>query len=329
MNGRKGKDGRRVLRRRRSGRAWGRHTTASGDRTHVVPNVLSIAGTDPTGGAGIPADLKTFGALGAYGMAVVTAVVAQNTRGVRAFRAMDPAFVADQIDAVFEDVRVDAVKIGMVANARIAVRIAERLGHHRAPGIVLDPVMVAKSGDSLLDAEAVEVLRDVLVPMATVITPNLPEAAALLGTSRSWTAAAMRSGAAELRRLGSDWVLLKGGHLEGEPLAVDVLTNGTTTLELSAPRIATTNNHGTGCTLSSAMAALLPGLGVEGAARAAKTYLTGALAAGERLEVGRGHGPLHHFHALWPSDAAMRIRRGHIPGPAAPADRRRTKKTYP
>lgn len=265
----------------------------------MIANVLSIAGTDPTGGAGIQADIKTFSAMGAYAMAAITAIVAQNTQGVRAFVALDPDFVGDQIDAVFEDVRVDAVKIGMVATDGIAAVIAERLRRHKVRNIVLDPVMVAKSGDHLLEGDAVAAIRDLLVPLATVITPNLPEAGVLLGAKPEWTLDEMRTRVAELRKLGPQWVLLKGGHLNGSAESVDLLHGASGTVELSAPRLDTRNDHGTGCTLSAAIAALLPTSPVEDSVRAAKTYMHGALAASDELEVGQGHGPLHHFHQLW------------------------------
>lgn len=267
----------------------------------MIPNVLSIAGTDPTGGAGIHADLKTFSAQGAYGMAAITAVVAQNTQGVRSFVTLDPDFVADQIDAVFEDVRVDAVKIGMVASAAIAEAIAQRLTHHRAQRIVLDPVMIAKSGHALLRPDAIAAIRDRLVPLSTLITPNLPEAAVLLGVEPKWTHAEMHQRAQELLRLGPEWVLLKGGHLEGSSESTDILLGAEGSFEFSAPRLHTKNDHGTGCTLSAAIAALLPRHGMEESVRRAKDYLSGALAASDELNVGHGHGPLHHFHALWRS----------------------------
>lgn len=267
----------------------------------MIPNVLSIAGTDPTGGAGIHADLKTFSAQGAYGMAVVTAVVAQNTQGVRSFVTLEPNFIADQIDAVFEDVRVDAVKIGMVATAAIAEVIAGRLKHYGAQRIVLDPVMVAKSGHHLLRPDAIAAIRDVLVPLSTLITPNLPEAAVLLGVEPQWSAAEMQVRAKDLRKLGPEWVLLKGGHLEGSAESTDILLGSGGSVEFSAPRITTKNDHGTGCTLSAAIAALLPRYGMEESVRRAKDYLSGALAASGELTVGHGHGPLHHFHALWRS----------------------------
>ena len=268
----------------------------------MIPNVLTIAGTDPTGGAGIQADLKAFSANGAYGMSVVTAVVSQNTRGVGSIVAMDPEFVAEQIAAVFEDVRVDAVKIGMVANANIADAITQSLDKYAQCPVVLDPVMVAKSGDHLLNQDDVDAIRERLVPRATLITPNLPEASVLLGREvEMGSLAEMRESLNDLRALGAKWVLLKGGHLSGAE-STDILTGGDegdTTVELTAPRVDTINDHGTGCTLSAAIAALLPQHGYEEAVRRAKDYLTHALRHADELDVGAGHGPVHHFHALW------------------------------
>jgi hydroxymethylpyrimidine/phosphomethylpyrimidine kinase len=269
----------------------------------MIANVLSIAGSDPSGGAGIQADLKAFAALGAYGMAVITALTAQNTQGVRSFQTVESEFVAEQIDAIFADVRVDAVKIGMVATAEIAAAIADRLRHHAARNLVVDPVMVAKSGHHLLREDAVAALRETLVPIARVITPNLPEAGVLLGAGAPATLAEMRRAVRELHRLGPEWVLLKGGHLAGAD-STDLLFDGKTLTELPGPRIDTRNTHGTGCTLSSAIAALLPRFDMVEAVRRAKAYLTGAIAASDRLTVGSGHGPVHHFHALWTEDAA-------------------------
>lgn len=211
-------------------------------------NILSIAGTDPTGGAGIQADLKTFAALGTYGMAAITAVVAQNTLGVRDFVTLDPLFVAAQIDSVFDDVRVDAVKIGMVATAAIAEAIADRLIYHNAINVALDPVMVAKCGDHLLKGDAVAAIRDRLEPLATIITPNLPEAAVLLGDEVDWSRGEMDHQAMKLQRLGARWVLLKGGHLEGTEESVDVLVGEGRYEDYAARRILTRNYHGTGCT---------------------------------------------------------------------------------
>jgi hydroxymethylpyrimidine/phosphomethylpyrimidine kinase len=269
----------------------------------MIANVLSIAGSDPSGGAGIQADLKSFAALGAYGMAVITALTAQNTQGVQSFQTVEPAFVAAQIDAIFADVRVDAVKIGMVATAGIAAAVADRLRHHAARNIVVDPVMVAKSGHHLLREDAVAALREGLVPMARVITPNLPEAGVLLGAAAPATLAEMRRAVRALHRLGPQWVLLKGGHLGGAD-STDLLFDGNELFELPVARIDTPNTHGTGCTLSSAIAALLPRFEMPEAVRRAKAYLTGAIAASGRLTVGSGHGPVHHFHALWTGDAA-------------------------
>ena len=266
----------------------------------MIANVLTIAGTDPSGGAGIQADIKAMSALGAYSCSVITAVVAQNTKGVRSFQALDPDFVAAQIDAVLDDLRIDAVKIGMIANAGIARAVADRLRHHGARSIVLDPVMVAKSGHALLEPEAVSVVRDSLVPQARVITPNLPEAAVLLDRDDGWTAETMQTALPALLTLGSEYVLLKGGHLAGAE-STDLLAGPEVTQTLRAPRIATTNDHGTGCTLSSAIAALLPHHDMAEAVARAKAYLHAALAESVSLDVGHGHGPVHHFHAFWGS----------------------------
>jgi hydroxymethylpyrimidine/phosphomethylpyrimidine kinase len=265
----------------------------------MIRNILSIAGTDPTGGAGIQADIKTFSALGAYAMSVITAVVAQNTQGVRSFVDLAPEFVAQQIDAVFEDVRVDAVKIGMVATAAIAEAIADRLRYHGAENIVLDPVMVAKSGDHLLKPNAVAAIRDQLVPLSKVVTPNLPEAAVLLGREPARDLDEMRSQLVALRELGSEWVMLKGGHMLDDGQSIDVLLGAGDILELRAVRVKTINDHGTGCTLSAAIASMLPFRAVEDAARDAKHYVHKALVESARLDVGQGHGPLHHFHSIW------------------------------
>ncbi|MBI0331551.1 bifunctional hydroxymethylpyrimidine kinase/phosphomethylpyrimidine kinase [Burkholderia plantarii] len=264
----------------------------------MIANVLSIAGTDPTGGAGIQADLKTFSALGAYGMSVITAVVAQNTRGVRGFQTLEPAFIVEQIDAVFDDVTVHAVKLGMLATAEIVEAVAGALARHRVTTVVLDPVMVAKSGDRLLAPDAVAAIRERLVPIATLITPNLPEAGVLLDRPAPASPAAMHEALPALHALGPRWVLLKGGHLSGAD-STDLLFGASGTTELAAPRIATRNDHGTGCTLSAAVAALLPHYPMEESVRRAKAYLNGALAESWRLEVGHGRGPAHHFHALW------------------------------
>ncbi|AGF75123.1 phosphomethylpyrimidine kinase [Bartonella australis AUST/NH1] len=280
----------------------------AGKDKFFIPRILSIAGTDPSGGAGMQADLKVFSAMKTYGMSVVTAVVAQNTQGVRSFRALDASFVADQIDSIFEDIHVDAVKIGMVANAQIAQVIAERLTYYRARSIVLDPVMVAKSGDILLQSDTIEIIRDVLVPMSTVITPNLREAAMLLGREVQWSLKAMYQYSPQLLALGCNAVLLKGGHLDSfanmsaadETLSSPDLYcdfDGIVTLEAS--RLKTINNHGTGCTISAAIAALLPTEPLVCAVKRAKNYLSNALSSSDILQVGKGRGPVHHFCELW------------------------------
>ncbi len=262
-------------------------------------NALTIAGSDSGGGAGIQADLKTFSALGVYGASVITALTAQNTRAVRAIHDVPAAFVAAQIDAVFEDIRIDAVKIGMLNRAEVIEVVAAGLERHRPRWVVLDPVMVAKSGARLLAPEAVARLRTRLLPLASVITPNIAEAAVLLDEPAAAIEAEMAKACERLRRLGARSVLLKGGHLAG-PESVDFFYDGATSLRLAAPRIDTANTHGTGCTLSSAIAAYLArGAELGDAATRAKHYLTEALRAASSLDVGRGHGPVQHFHVLW------------------------------
>jgi hydroxymethylpyrimidine/phosphomethylpyrimidine kinase len=270
----------------------------------MIANVLTIAGSDPSGGAGIQADLKTFGALGAYGAAVITALTAQNTRTVAGVHLVPADFVAAQIDTLFADVRIDALKIGMVADAAIAAAIADRLRRHGARNIVLDPVMVAKSGGRLLSADAVDALRRRLLPLADVVTPNLPEAGVLLDRPAPTTLAAMRQAAADLQALGCRSVLVKGGHLEAAE-SIDVLFDGRDYREFSAPRLATRNTHGTGCTLSAAIAALLPQRrDTASAVRDAKAYVSAAIAANGALSVGSGHGPLHHFWRIQGEETA-------------------------
>ena len=267
------------------------------------PNVLSIAGVDPSGGAGVFADLKTFSALGAYGCGVVVALTAQNTQGVTGVSLTPPEFVAAQIDTLFADVHISAIKIGMLGSAELVSQVADRL-RAVAQGIpiVLDPVMVAKSGDALLAPDATAALIQELLPLATVLTPNLPEAGVLLDSSAPESLVQMRVVAERLRHLMSApgaWVLLKGGHLTDGP-AIDLLYNGEQLIELSSPRVATRNTHGTGCTLSAAIAALLPQRDTTPEAVAdAKAYLSRAIGAADLLQVGGGHGPVHHFHQLW------------------------------
>lgn len=263
----------------------------------MITNVLSIAGSDPSGGAGIQADLKTFSALGCYGMAALTALTAQNTRGVTAVHVPPAAFLSAQLDAIFADVEVAAVKVGMLATGEIARIVASRLTS--GIPVVLDPVLVATSGDSLGDPDVVEAIRDHLLPLATVITPNLPEAARLADLPVAEDEDAMRATALKLLRHGAKSVLIKGGHLAGGD-AVDLLSDGTDIQFFRAPRVETRNTHGTGCTLSSAIAAYLArGLALADAVGAAKTYLTTAIAESGQLSVGSGHGPVHHLHAQW------------------------------
>ena len=264
----------------------------------MIRNVLSIAGSDPSGGAGIQADIKAISANGAYAMAVITALTAQSTRGVTGVELVEADFVAEQIDALFADIRIDAVKIGMLGSAGITIAVADALARHRARKIVLDPVMVAKSGDRLLADDAVSALVTRLLPLAEVLTPNLPEAAVLLGVPEPTERGAMVDLAEELSRLGPRNVLLKGGHLPSGDSPDYLLTpDGGHWLE--APRLPTQNTHGTGCTLSSALAAQLAITSdVLVASRRAKGYIAGAIARADRLRVGSGHGPTHHFHVL-------------------------------
>jgi hydroxymethylpyrimidine/phosphomethylpyrimidine kinase len=265
----------------------------------LIPNVLTIAGVDPSGGAGVLADLKTFSALGAYGCGAIAALTAQNTRAVTGIHEVPPEFLRLQLDTLFDDVRIDAVKIGMLASGALITVVAEALRRHRPRFVVLDPVMVAKSGDRLLRAEAVDALRRELLPLATVVTPNLPEAGDLLGAAVGEDVEAMRDAARRLGALGPAHVLVKGGHGTGATL-VDVLFDGGRCVELPTARIATKNTHGTGCTLSSAIAALLPQRSsVAAAVRDAREYVVAAIRHADALDVGGGHGPLHHFHALW------------------------------
>jgi hydroxymethylpyrimidine/phosphomethylpyrimidine kinase len=268
-----------------------------------IPNVLTIAGVDPSGGAGVLADVKAISALSAYACAVIAALTAQNTRAVTGVFAVPPAFVREQIDTLFADVRIDAVKIGMLGQAPVIRAVADGLLHWKPAHVVLDPVMVAKSGDALLEGAAVGALVEALLPCATVLTPNLPEAGVLLGERGPETLKEMRRAAERLRErmahAGSRWVVLKGGHLPGGD-AIDVVTDGDRMIELAAKRVDTKNTHGTGCTLSAAIAALLPvSPDAPTAIRRAKDYLVAAIAAAGALDVGRGHGPVHHFHALW------------------------------
>lgn len=260
---------------------------------------VTIAGSDSGGGAGIQADLKTFSALGVYGASVIAALTAQNTKGVTGIHDVPPDFITAQIDAVFSDLEVGAVKIGMLSQPAVIEAVAAGLDRWQARNVVLDPVMVATSGDRLLNPAAIDVLKRVLIPRATVITPNLPEAAALLDEPLARDEEEMLAQAGRLRDRGAQAVLIKGGHTEG-PESVDMLVLPASFTRLATPRVDTRNTHGTGCTLSSAIAAgLAKGLDLVAAAREAKVYVSDAIAASGRISVGSGHGPVHHFHRWW------------------------------
>ena len=262
---------------------------------HMIPVALTIAGSDSGGGAGIQADLKTFSANGVYGMSAVTSVTAQNTLGVRAIHNLPPGVVAVQIDTVLSDIGARAIKTGMLANAEIIAAVAEALRSYPDIPLVIDPVMIAKSGDALLEPKAVSTLIERLIPLATVITPNLDEARALTGIEAS-DVDGMRTAARRLYEMGPRHVVVKGGHLEGP--AVDLLFDGGNFKTFEAERIDTRSTHGTGCTFASAIAAgLAKGVPVSEAVADAKTYLTGALR--HAVPMGGGHGPVQHFHALY------------------------------
>ena len=256
---------------------------------------VTIAGSDSSGGAGIQADLKTFSALGIYGASIITALTAQNTCGVQGIHDVPPAFIAQQIDSVFSDLAVKAVKIGMLSRPAAIEAVTNGLARYGVETVVLDPVMVATSGDRLLAPEAVDLLRRALIPRALIVTPNLPEAAALLDEPVAADEAAMQRQAERLLALGPRAVLIKGGHVEGDE-SVDILLDADGRMQrFAAPRIATRNTHGTGCTFASAIAAhLASGLAPEEAMAAAKLYLTEALRAS--YAVGEGHSGVNHFH---------------------------------
>jgi hydroxymethylpyrimidine/phosphomethylpyrimidine kinase len=265
----------------------------------TIPVALTIAGSDSSGGAGIQADLKTFAALGVYGASVITALTAQNTVGVRDIHRVPADFVTSQIDAIFSDLDVKSVKIGMVAQQATIGAIVDGLARWSPRQIVLDPVMVATSGDHLLATDAVASLRNELLPRASLITPNLPEAAALLDEPVAESEDAIARQGKRLLEMGCLAVLIKGGHGQGSE-SIDYLFDGSHTVALAAPRLATRNTHGTGCSLSSAIAAgLAKGDDLETAVRTAKTWISAAIEAAGRLDVGRGHGPPHHFHRFY------------------------------
>ena len=262
---------------------------------------LTIAGSDSGGGAGIQADLKTFSALGVYGASVITAITAQNTRTVAAVDPVSPKMITAQIDAVLSDLRIGAIKIGMLGDVATINAVAKALDEWRGP-VVLDPVMVAKSGDALLADSAVAALRDRMLPRATVLTPNLPEAARLLDCTPAKDEDEMIRQGQALRALGPKAVLMKGGHGAG-PVCTDLLITAHDPVRLTAPRQTTRNTHGTGCTLSAAVAAgLALGLDLSKAVTRAHAYLQGAIAEADALDVGHGHGPVHHFHGIWAND---------------------------
>lgn len=274
-------------------------TKSTSDPSRSVPICVTIAGSDSSGGAGIQADLKTFSALGVYGASVIAAVTVQNTRTVSAVHDIPPAIVAGQIDAVFSDLDVAAVKIGMVSVPETIEAIARGLAHFSGP-IVLDPVMVAKSGAALLSENAIALLRERLVPLATLLTPNRPEAACLLDANVARDDAEAEAQGRALLELGAKAVLMKGGHAEGETCVDLLVRRDQPTLRVEALRILTANTHGTGCTLSSAIAAeLARNLPLEKAVLSAHAYLQAAIRAADSLKIGHGHGPVHHFHDLW------------------------------
>lgn len=266
----------------------------------MTPVAVSIAGSDPSGGAGIQGDLKTFSAFGVYGATVITALTVQNTRAVTTIEPMAAELVAAQLAAVFEDLHVGAVKIGMLANSAIVAAVAAGLDRFNQKNIVLDPVMVASASNArLLAPEAIDVLREVLVPRALIITPNLPEAATLLQEPVASSEAEVRAQAERLLTLGARAVLIKGGHAQGSE-SVDFFVDGTAELRIPAPRSPTRNTHGTGCALSAAIAAgLARRIPLPEAVAEAKAYITRAIAAADRLAVGTGRGPVHHLHEWW------------------------------
>ena len=274
------------------------------DKTLSTPIALTIAGSDSGGGAGIQADLKTFSALGAYGCSVITALTAQNTRGVQGIFDVDPTFIHQQLDSVLSDLDVKAVKVGMLSQPEVIETVAERIKHYQVKRLVVDPVMVATSGDVLLQREAIKTLKEVLIPKASLITPNLPEAAVLLDQDKPENTQQMLDMIEPLLELGAKAVLLKGGHLTGSQVeggkAVDFYHDGQSLHRLESPWTETGNTHGTGCTLSSAITALLAqGFSMSEAVQGGKEYIAAAIAKADELNIGQGHGPVHHFYRNW------------------------------
>lgn len=262
--------------------------------------VLTIAGSDCSGGAGIQADIKTFSALGCYAMSVITALTAQNTRGVRGIHPVPPAFLKDQLDAIFEDMPPAATKIGMLHTAEQIQVVADRISAYTPPNVVLDPVMRSQGGISLLEADAMSILKTEIIPLSTLVTPNLPEASVLLNRPiRNLND--MKSGARELAVMTRSSVLLKGGHMKGHTVRDLLFLHPENRFEcFEAERIHTVNDHGTGCTLSAAITAFLAKKDpIPKAVGAAKAYVTQALKGGAPYEIGKGHGPLHHFYDFW------------------------------
>ncbi|NOL49162.1 bifunctional hydroxymethylpyrimidine kinase/phosphomethylpyrimidine kinase [Pelistega europaea] len=269
----------------------------------MIKNTLTIAGVDPSGGAGVLADVKTMSALGTFSTAVIAALTAQNTCSVTGILPIAPDFIGLQIDTLFEDVRIDGVKIGMLGCDSVIKVVADKLEKYSPPFIVLDPVMVAKSGDLLLEEKAVSALIEALVTQAHMITPNLPEAGVMLQRSTPETPKEMYKFAEDLHKLMSDkserWVLLKGGHLSGSD-TIDLLFNGDKMIEIPNQKIQTKNTHGTGCSLSSAICALQARLqNVPEATHQAIAFVHNAIRHADELSVGKGHGPIHHFQQLW------------------------------
>ncbi|WP_415901869.1 bifunctional hydroxymethylpyrimidine kinase/phosphomethylpyrimidine kinase [Neptuniibacter sp. QD29_5] len=264
----------------------------------AIPNVLTIAGSDSGGGAGIQADLKTFSAIGAYGASAITVLTAQNTQSVKSIYPVSAEFLLQQLDAVFDDIEINAVKTGMLGNTDMVLTVASFLKSKNV-SLVIDPVMVSTSGSKLLSDDGIDCLVKHLIPIADIITPNLPEAAAMLGQSEPKDRMDMADMAAGLLELGAKQVLLKGGHLQGEECP-DIYYDGQEFIEFLSPRVNTKNTHGTGCTLAAAITAYLAkGESPATAVRLAKDYITSALRGADKLNVGAGHGPVNHFHAYW------------------------------
>lgn len=263
-----------------------------------MPIALTIAGSDPSGGAGIQADLKTFSALRAYGMSVITALTAQSTQGVDGVLAVPADFVKQQCYSIMRDSPIESIKIGMLMNKEIVYAVSHMLNQYPVPYTVLDTVMIAKGGQALLRDEAIEAIRQYLIPLSTIITPNLPEAAALLNCDEATNEKQMLAQGKALLQFGCQAVLMKGGHLACDQ-SPDYLITEHQVSRFNAPRIKTKNTHGTGCTLSAALTALLPTMPLIEAVEQAKHYLNGAIEHADTLHIGKGIGPTHHFHHWW------------------------------